>query len=457
MNHHNPPRAQFANPKMERILLGGLILNDALYWQIEHSIRPDSFTVPLHRAMFEQIIDLIMAGQKIKLPLLWSRLPEEGDDEHGHSVSVRSYISICIDEAGEVNATDCAEDIAELASKRRLLRLSQEIGKAIQKGEKRSDEIATEIEAEALDIVGVSAPRRPKRLSSIAPAVIQQARVAREQGKVVGFETGIAAVDEIIGSILPGDLIFLLASQSDGKTLLSRQIAKNISLRAPVLEIQMEMSDEQLIARDLSAASGISASAISEGRVDAFDFERVEAAADVISHFDYYVHDVPEISIRQIKGVAQSMKRSKGLGFILIDQFDKIRTERHIPNKFDRGTELTRDLKTLAKELRIPIMVLAQRTRMAQRSDGEVPKINDAEFPSIEKDADIFLAIWRRFTWLQQFEPDPSNEVKHTEWRMKVDECEDRLEAIGLKVRRGKRFKRREMRIDWKSMTVRDV
>lgn len=456
MNYHNP-KVQHANPRMERILLGALFLNNSLYWQIEHSVRPDTFVVPIHRAIFTEMADMIVAGQAVKLSLLCSRLPEEGVDESGSSVSVRSYLSVCVDEAGDVNATECADAISELASMRRLLRVSQDITKAVQKGEKRPDEIAGELEAEALDIIGVSMPRRPKRLSTIAPKVIQQARMAREEDKKIGFDTGIAAVDELIGSMMPGDLVFLLASQSDGKTLMSRQIAKHISLQAPVLEIQMEMSDEQLIARDLSTASGISVGAISDGRVDAFDFHRVEEAADVISRYDYYIHDVPDITVRQIKGVAQSMKRSKGLGFLLIDQFDKIRTERHIPNKFDRGTEVSRDLKALAKELGVPVFVLAQRTRMAQRSDGEVPRVTDAEFPSIEKDADIVLGIWRRFTWLQQFEPDPSNEIKHAEWKIKVDECEDRLDAIGLKVRRGRRFKRREMRIDWKSMSIRDV
>ena len=439
-------RNQFANAKLERILLGALILNNAFYFTIDGSIRSDAFTVPLHRQMFETLVDMIDAGQATTIPLLCAKLPEEEADENKNGVSVRSYISVCVEQAGETSgAIDVAETVAELAAMRRLLRVAEETVKAVGKGDLRSDEIAGNLEAQASDIINVSNPKRPIRLSVLSKGVIANARVARDTGKVAGFKTGLATIDELIGLMLPGDLGVILASQSDGKTALARQIGKFVSLSAPVLEIQLEMSAQQVAERDVATASNLPVGDIQEGRVGAFDFQAVEDAATVINSYDYYVHDASKMTVRQIRGIALAMKRTRGLGLLLIDQFDKIRTERHIPNKFDRGAEISADLKALAKELGIPVIVLAQRTRMAQRGE-EVPDVNDAEFPSLEKDADWFLGLWRRETWLQKQEPPKDNEIKHGHWEDEVRAAASRADVVSLKRRRGRRFVRRQMR-----------
>lgn len=440
-------KAQHANPKMERILLGGLILNANLYWQIEHSIRPDSFVVPLHRAMYEQIVDMVVAGQVIKLPLLCSRLPEEAEDENGRAVSVRSYISVCIDEGGEVNAADCAEDIAELASKRRLLRVSQEINKAIQKGEKRADEIASELESEALDIVGVSMPNRPKRLGELARDVVRKSRMAQETGEQPGVSTGLATLDELMGLIFPTDLIGLMASQSDGKSALSQQIGMHIARTKPVLMIQMEMSAEEVAVREVAAESGVSSYAIRDGSVDAFEFEeKVAPSQDELAKRDFYVYDARKMTVRQIKGIALGLHRTKHLGMIIIDQLDKIKSEGFTKDKFDRAEQVLTDLKDLAKELRVPILILAQRSRSGQR-DNEVPDINDSSMgPALEQNCDTLVGLWRREAWLQKQRPSEDRQVAFQEWQQKLDDSKGHAEVIILKRRTGKRYVRRQLK-----------
>lgn len=448
MNHHNPPRAQHANPKLERILLGGLILNNNFYWQIEHSIRLDAFTVPIHRLVYEQIVDMIVAGQAVKLSLLCSRLPEEAEDENGRAVSVRSYVSICIDEAGEVAPGDCAEGIAEMASLRRLLRLSQEISKAVQKGDKRSDEIATELETEALDIVGVSMPNRPKRLSEIVKKVVKESRLAQEKGTLPGVTTGLATLDELVGLIFQTDLIGILASQSDGKSALAQQIGMHIAKTKPVLMIQMEMSSDEVGVREVAAASGVSSYAIREGSVNAFDFEdKVAPTEDALSASDFYVQDAKKMTVRQIKGAALALHRKRHLGLLIIDQLDKIKSEGWTKDKFERAEEVLTDLKDLAKDLRVPILILAQRSRGGQRSDNEVPDINDSAMgPALEHNCDTLIGLWRRESFLQKQRPNSSNVIATAEWEGKLEDARSHGEVIILKRRSGKRYVRRALK-----------
>lgn len=441
-----------SNPRAERILLGGLIASNFAYWSIAHAVRPDAFTVPLHRQLYEVLADIIMAGGSTTLPLICARLPEQDKDENGTEVSVRSYLSVCIDQAEQIGPMDIYEEVAELASKRRLMRLSEEIAKQVKKGDRRSDEIASDLETQATDIMHIASPNRPKRLSEVSKRVIANSRLARDTGEVQGLKFGLAAMDELFGMMTPGDLGCILASQSDGKSALAQQIGIHASLKKPVLMIQMEMSDEQVAAREVSFASDISGHAILHGSVNAFDFEKVEGTQKIIENYDFFIHDSQKMSVRQIKGHAQAMKRTKGLGLLIIDQLDKIKSERYVANKFDRMTEVTADLKDLAKELKIPVIVLAQRTRMAQRNT-EVPDVNDAEAPSLEKDCDWLCGLWRPENWLQKSKPTSSSDTKMMEWEEDMRVARNKANIIVLKRRSGARFVQKA--IGWRGEVTR--
>lgn len=439
-----------ANPRAERILLGGLILSNHSYWLIAHAVKPDAFTVPLHRQIYEVISDIVREGGGTTLPLMCARLPEQEKDENGNEISVRSYLSVCTDSAEGVTPLDIYEEVAELASKRRLMKLSEMIAKQVQKGDRRSEEIAADLEVSATDIMHIASPNRPKRLSEVSKKVIANARLARDTGEVQGLGFGLAAMDELFGRLSPGDLGCILASQSDGKSSLAQQIGIHASKTKPVLMIQMEMSDEQVAAREVSFAAEISSHAILNGSVDAFDFERVEGTQRIIENYNFFVHDSRKMTVREIRGHCQALMRTQGLGLLIIDQLDKIKSERHIPNKFDRMTEVTSDLKDLAKELKIPVIVLAQRTRGAQR-DRETPDVNDAEAPSLEKDCDWLCGLWRPENWLQKNKP--TSEMQLAEWEEKMLDAKSKGNIIVLKRRSGRRYVQKS--IGWRGDVTR--
>lgn len=445
MNHHDRQMV-FANPKLERILLGGLILSNHAFWEVEQTIRPDSFTVPLHRAIFENIADVIRGGQTTTLPLLCGRLPDEDTDEYGNAVSVRSYVSVCIEEAGGVGPGDVYGEIAELAAKRRLSKLAQDITAELGK-DRRSDEIAAEVELVATDVARDSSPVRPKRLIDIARAVVKKSRMARDTQTPSGLTTGLASLDELVGTIGPTDLVCVLASTSDGKTSICQQIGAHVSHTKPVLLIQMEVDEESIAVREVAAVSGVSGYAIKQGAVDAWDFDsKVEPSLDEIARYDFDVLDTKKLTIRQIKAHAVAMKRSRGLGLLIIDQLDKIKPAGRTQNKFEAADEVITDLKDMCKELRVPILLMAQRSRMGQR-ENEVPDVNDAGLGSaLEQNCDVLLGLWRREAWLEKKKPSEDNQVRYAEWEEKMRVARTHAEVIVLKNRNKKRFVRKELK-----------
>lgn len=447
MNYHSKPKAiSFSNPKLERILLGSLFTSNQILWQIEHAIRGETFTVQLHRDIFENLADMIRLGHNVTLPLLCGRLPDEGENEHGHTVSVRSYLSVCLGEAEDISGLEVYEELAELASLRHLKQMAEYVGKAIQKGDKRSEEIAADLEAAAVNIMRVASPSRPKKLADIAKTVVGKSRMARDEGSVPGLTTGLAALDELIGLIFPTDLLCILAASSDGKSAMAQQIGIHVSQTKPVLMIQMEMSDEQVAVREVAAASGISGYAIMEGKVNNFDFERVEEAQQKIASYNFWVHDTKRLTIRQIKGQALAMKRNGGLGLLIIDQLDKIKSERGHKSVFDKHEEVLTDLKDMAKDLGVPVLILAQRSRGGQR-ENEVPDVNDARVgPALEENCDTLIGLWRRENWLQKSKPSEDRDLAYGEWKQKFEDARDHAEVIALKRRSGSRFERRQLR-----------
>jgi replicative DNA helicase len=142
-----------------------------------------------------------------------------------------------------------------------------------------------------------------------------------------------------------------------------------------------------------------------------------------------------------------AMKRTVGLRALFIDQLDKIKAEGRVRDKFERTAEVTGDLKVLAKELEVPVCTLAQRTRFAQRRDDPQPQLDDADAPSLERDADWVLATWRPFFWLQRRKPDSGvTSEKYAAWEQKLKDSENTAEIICLKHRRRKAFQMRKMR-----------
>lgn len=449
------PEASLESLNAEKAILGALLRSEHAYFQISERVRQDYFTAEIHRLLFGVIEDISLAGQKLLMPVIISRLP----DEYGDGQSTAAYVSTLLHNAEGLNAGDFAEQIAEMAARRRMKAIGQALIKQSSATEKSAGEYAAEAESQLLDVMSLNAPRRPRRIDDLADSVLASARQSRDTDYLPGFDTGLAALDEILGLIMPGDAGFILASQGDGKTALAAQIAMRAALSKPVLMVQYEMTAEQIAARELASASGLTVGEIMEG---AFDFHGVDALkrgrAALAPSRNFYVIDDPKLTMRQLRAHVIGLKRTVGLGMVIIDHLRLVRTDQRYKDRFERLADVTGDIKIMAKEQGLPVITLCQRTRTAQRRDDPTPMVDDADAPSIEQDADWVLGLWRKENWLRRNKPNPKASGEDWDkWQGEIRRAEKVAEVICLKRRRGKAFETRQLGWDGPHTRFHDI
>ncbi|HSV24658.1 MAG TPA: DnaB-like helicase C-terminal domain-containing protein [Xanthobacteraceae bacterium] len=323
------------------------------------------------------------------------------------------------------------------------------MAKEVRGGKRSPEEISAEAALTLQEIMTCASPIRPKKIGDIAGEVLRHASAAKSGEALHGLNTGIAALDAILGLMLGGDLGAIIASQGDGKTVLATQIGAHAAEAGrPVLFEQLEMSDEQMGARELAAASGIPVNHIHEGAFDAFQWEQIVEAERHLRTLPFHIIDTEETTVRQIESQALTMQRMGGLSLVIIDQLDKIKAVGKYRDRFERMAEITRDLKKMAKRLKVPVLVLAQRTRGAQRRDDATPHVLDADAPSLERDCDWILGLWQVSNWMRQNKPDSRKVSDYEDWNTKIRQLEGKAEIIILKRRRGRAFQQCELRFE---------
>jgi replicative DNA helicase len=434
----------------ERAFIGCLLRSPHDVWHVNDMVTADCLAVESHRDIYTAIRDLSERGRVVTTTALQASLPEEY--EGNPTIAIIMALKASAEEDG--SATDYAPMLAERSALKRLQSLAKWITTQTGKNDRSADDISAEAAQHLQAITSTASPLRPKSIGEVAESVLKAANSAHQGELLSGTDTGIGPLDEILGLMLGGDLGAIIASQADGKTALATQIASHAARAGrPVLYVQMEMSQEQMAAREIAALSGVSVSAVHEGSFDAFEWDQIVAAGKTLNQMPLHILDAEEMSVRQIKAMGMAMKHKGGLSLVVIDQLDKIRAEGKHRDRFERMAEITRDLKRMAKALKVPVILLAQRTRGAQRRDDPTPDILDADAPSLERDSDWCLALWQKANWLRRNKPDQrGGEEALTKWQSELHRCQGLAEVICLKRRRGKAFQQRALTFDGATM-----
>lgn len=436
------------NITAEESLLGCILITPNSFWEVYERVRADHFTAPIRRDIYTAIHDISIEGKKLSISALQSRLPEE--DEEGKSTL--GIITALIHNAQGLNAFDFADDVAEAAGRREIIRIGEQLVKSGMRGEKPAIDVASEAETKILEVMQATSPKRPRLLGEIAKVVVSQSFTSADGGRLPGYDTGLPALDEITGLLLPSDLIFLIGSQGDGKSALAAQMLMHISKSGPVLLLQNEMTEEQAAARQLATSCGIPAREIREGNLDIWKRERLKKAEAELQMPRFYVMSHAKMTVRQIRAHALAMKRSVGLAALCVDQLTHVRTDARTRDKFERLQDVTSEFKSIALEIDAPFICLAQRTRRAQRAEDATPQIDDADAPSIERDGDLVLAVWRMENWLRRNKPNASaGEGAMNDWQVKLEQARGIAEVIALKTRSGQAYEQRKLRWDGKT------
>ncbi|USN99245.1 MAG: replicative DNA helicase [Phycisphaeraceae bacterium] len=431
-----PPHSEEA----EIALLGSLMLDASVIGDIiMHVSKGEQFYSQKHAQIFQAMLDLHNETRTIDLVPLTELLKARGVLESAEGTEFLVSLAEAVPSAR--NAVHYAKIVADRSRLRRLISTAGEIMHlAFNTGESADSqgaEIVDTAEQMIFEIASEGETQGPEKLSDLLKAEIVRIEMQAEGKGVSGTPTGFSDFDEMTGGLQPGEMVILAARPSMGKTALSLNMAEQIAFGgrtpwsprheggdpAPVGFFSLEMSREALVQRLLSARSGINAHKIRTGELGGDGMSAMEAwkriheAAAELYEAPLFIDDSPGLTILQLRAKARRMAERHGLKAIVIDYLQLLtapgaaRESRQV-----EVSTISRQIKALARELRIPVLCLAQLNRGAEQRERNRPRMSDLrESGSIEQDADVVMLLHREAYYHKDDEEwlnDPDNEEK---------------------------------------------
>lgn len=383
----------------ERGLLGALLLKPEAIHDISDTVRSDSFYAEKHRIVFETMRELSDRGEPIDILSLSERLQSKGLLERSGG---RSYIAELANSAPSPgNFTHYAELVVRKHLMRSLIDASHEIAEAAFDESRDTNEVLDSAEKMVYAIGNASASHKFVAIGDKLDSAWERIEAnSGQDGSIRGVPTGYPDLDNLLSGLHKSDLVILAARPSVGKTSLALDIARNAAVRhnIPVGIFSLEMSAEQLVDRMLSAESYVNSWKLRTGNVrDEQDFERIRDALEVLSKAPIYIDDKPGNNILAMRAVARRLKRERGIGLIVVDYLQLMAptSTRQSDSMVQQVTEISRSLKSLARELDVPVLALSQLSRAVEQRGGK-PRLSDLrDSGSIEQDADVVMFIHR--------------------------------------------------------------
>ncbi|MEQ9487371.1 MAG: replicative DNA helicase [Alphaproteobacteria bacterium] len=414
------------NVEVEAALLGALLRNDATFERVSEILQSEHFRAPEHRLIYEKIKRINEAGQTANAATLAHVADAEPALKH---VGGSKYLyQLTANIVTVVNVRDYAAQIRDLYMKRRLITLGEDVVNDAYDMEDFENTAEKQIERAEEQLYRLAetgdVDNRVTDLGQAAMLALQAAEEAyKRDSHIVGVTSGFNDLDQMLGGLHRSDLLILAGRPSMGKTALATNIAFNaanshreiadengntITEGGKVLFFSLEMSAEQLAARILSEQSEVPSDRIRRGEIGPEEFERVALAAQALSRVPLYIDDTPALSIAGLRQRARRVKRRHGLHMVVVDYLQLLQgsSDKRSENRVQEVSEITRGLKTLAKELDVPVLALSQLSRQVEQREDKRPQLADLrESGSIEQDADVVTFIYRPEYYLQREHP----------------------------------------------------
>lgn len=388
------------NTEAEASLLGALLIDTDAIVKIADSVTPEDFFDTRHARIYEAVLQLYERREALDVLTLADQLKNNGYLDLVGGPAYLTELTNFVPTAAHVE--QYAEIVAQKALRRRMIAASKEITTL---GYDESKELRELIEEAETRLFEVSQQHIKQTVVSIETILAESFDrlddLHKDKGKIRGIPTGFRDVDNILAGFQRSDLIILAARPSMGKTALALNFAHNVAVHAqqPVLIFSLEMSKEQLVDRLLSMESGVDAWALRTGNLTDADFEKIGHAMGTLSEAPIYIDDTPGITISDMRTKARREAHQHPLGLIIVDYLQLMSGGSRFGgegNRVQEISEISRGLKSVARELNVPVIALSQLSRSVENRSPQIPQLADLrESGSIEQDADVVAFIYR--------------------------------------------------------------
>ncbi|HFH8323810.1 TPA: replicative DNA helicase [Streptococcus agalactiae] len=397
----------------EQSVLGSIFIKPEKMIEVAEYLKPNDFYRPAHKILFKAMVSLADRGEAIDIVTIKSTL--ESTDELG-MVGGISYIAEIVN---AVPTSSHAEHYAKIVAKKAQLRsiidnLSDSIGNAYDE-DMDIDEIIAKAER---SLIEVSQASNKSSFRPIHDVLLENHSKIEERSnntsQITGIETGFYDFDKLITGLHEDQLIVLAARPAMGKTALALNIAQNVATKSnkAVAVFSLEMGAESLVERMLSAEGTIINHHIRTGNLTVNEWQRLIYAQGQLAEAPIFIDDTAGVKITDIRARARRLSQeTDGLGLIVIDYLQLIQGSRS-DNRQQEVSEISRQLKIIAKELKVPVIALSQLSRGVEQRNDKRPIMSDVrESGSIEQDADIVAFLYRDAYYQDKKEGQPENDI----------------------------------------------
>ena len=380
-------------------MLGSLLIDRDAVIEVAEFLRAEDFYRQAHARVYAAILDLFERREPVDIVTVSETLERTGDLE---SIGGRAYLGTL------TNSTPTAVHVvqyARIVERKSLLRnLIGAAGKIAGIGYEDPAEVQEAIDRAEAELYAVSQRRVAagftKLNTLLHDAYDRLDYLHAHRGEINGIRTGFGDLDALTTGLQKSDLVILAARPSVGKTSFALNIAEQAAVRdgKSVGLFSLEMSKEQLVLRLLSSNANIDSQRLRTGFLEELDFARIAPAMNALSGAPIYIDDTPNITTMELRTKARRLQAETGLDLVIVDylQLMQSSTTTRDANRVQEVSEISRGLKALARELKVPVLALSQLSRQPEMRESKEPRLSDLrESGSIEQDADLVLFLWR--------------------------------------------------------------
>lgn len=378
----------------EQAILGSILIDSEKLNEVLMLIKAEDFYLEQHQAIFTAMLEMFVSNKTIDIVTIVSTLTQLGNYTEGDAAK---YIKMLVDLAGAAsNVNEYAAIVKDKALLRLLIEASRDIsdtafselgpaGDTIDFAEQRIFEIAENRYNVSFDHIRDVIIKNYATLNTLK----------NDPESLIGTKTGFGGLDNILVGMGPGDLIVVGARPGMGKTTFCLNIAANVakSTKKEVAIFSLEMTSEQLVSRVLCSEAMIDSHSMRTGKLDSEQWKRLAEAASALSETNILIDDTSNISSTSMKA---KLRRQKNLGLVIVDYLQLMQGDKSTDNRVLEIGKITRNLKLMAKDLRVPVILCSQLARTTEQRSDKMPVLSDLrDSGTIEQDADVVVFLYR--------------------------------------------------------------
>lgn len=391
----------------EQSVLGGMLLSKDAIADVVESIRTVDFYKPAHALIYDAVLDLYSRGEPADPITVAAELDRAGSlSRVGGSVYLHTLTSLVPTAA---NASYYAQIVAEKAVLRRLVEAGTRIvrlGYGAGDGTLGSGEIDDVVDRAEREIYEVTERRTSEDYivleDLLQPTMDEIDAIASQGGQSTGVPTGFSALDDLTNGLHPGQMVIVAARPGIGKSTLALDWARNAAVHHQMASVifSLEMGRTEITMRLLSAEAEIKLAAMRSGRMGDAEWQKIVRRMGEISSAPLFIDDSPNMTMMEIRAKARRLKQRHDLKLIIVDYLQLMSSPKKSESRQQEVSEISRQMKLLAKELEVPVVAISQLNRGPEQRNDKRPMLSDLrESGSLEQDADMVILVHRPDAW----------------------------------------------------------